>query len=87
MDARKQDDHDLLCLLKKNSEGEYIWLAPVLFARPDTMVADEFLKNPVLVKVSTHSVMFGDWCTDNSHTRSFRLWKEDTFWEDKGPEG
>ncbi|KIK43162.1 hypothetical protein CY34DRAFT_82254 [Suillus luteus UH-Slu-Lm8-n1] len=50
-DARKRDDHDLLCLLKKNGEGEYIRLAPVLFARPDAMVADEFLKNPVLVKI------------------------------------
>jgi hypothetical protein len=63
-DARKLDDHDLLCLLKKNGEGEYIRLAPILFARPDAMVADEFLKNPVLVKVS-NSVMFRDWCTDN----------------------
>jgi hypothetical protein len=52
-DARKQDHPDLLRLLKKNGEGEYIQLAPILFARPDAMVADEFLKNPVLVQVST----------------------------------
>jgi hypothetical protein len=44
MDARKRDNPDLPCLLKKNSEGEYIWLALILFARPDAMVADEFLK-------------------------------------------
>ncbi|KAG2141227.1 hypothetical protein DEU56DRAFT_911333 [Suillus clintonianus] len=50
-DTRKRDDHDLLHLLKKNGEGEYIRLAPILFARPDTMVAKEFLKNPVLVKI------------------------------------
>ncbi|KAG2354732.1 hypothetical protein BDR07DRAFT_1494149 [Suillus spraguei] len=56
-DARKQDNHDLLCLLKKNGEGEYIWLAPILFTRPDTMVADEFLKNPVLVQISTGSII------------------------------
>jgi hypothetical protein len=53
MDARKQDNPDLLHLLKKNGKGEYIRLAPILFARPDAMVADEFLKNPVLVQVST----------------------------------
>jgi hypothetical protein len=52
-DARKRDNPDLLHLLKKNGEGEYIWLAPILFAKPDAMVADEFLKNLVLVQVST----------------------------------
>jgi len=56
-DVRKRDNKDLLFLLKKNGEGEYIWLAPVLFARPDAMTADEFLKNPVLVKVSTNTVI------------------------------
>ncbi|KAG2144312.1 hypothetical protein DEU56DRAFT_910667 [Suillus clintonianus] len=50
-DTRKRDDHDLLHLLKKNGEGDYIRLAPILFARPDTMVAEEFLENPVLVKI------------------------------------
>ncbi|KAG2753586.1 hypothetical protein P692DRAFT_20722457 [Suillus brevipes Sb2] len=50
-DARKRDNPDLLRLLKKNGEGEYIRLAPILFARPDAMVADEFLKNPVLVQI------------------------------------
>ncbi|KAG1756382.1 uncharacterized protein EDB91DRAFT_1241455 [Suillus paluster] len=50
-DARKRDNHDLLRLLKKNGKGEYIRLTPILFARPDAMVADEFLKNPVLVKI------------------------------------
>ncbi|KAG0698426.1 hypothetical protein DFH29DRAFT_1002866 [Suillus ampliporus] len=50
-DAKKRDNHDPLCLLKKNGEGEYIQLAPILFARPDAMVADEFLKNPALVQI------------------------------------
>lgn len=52
-DTWKRDNPDLLRLLKKNDEGEYIRLAPILFARPDAMVADEFLKNLVLVQVST----------------------------------
>ncbi|KAG2140570.1 hypothetical protein DEU56DRAFT_911640 [Suillus clintonianus] len=50
-DVRKRDNKTLLCLLKKNGEGEYIRLAPVLFVRPDAMTADVFLKNPVLVKI------------------------------------
>ncbi|KAG2138226.1 hypothetical protein BD769DRAFT_1384751 [Suillus cothurnatus] len=50
-DAQNLDNPDLLCLLKKNGEGEYIWLAPILFAKPDAMVADKFLKNPVLVQI------------------------------------
>jgi hypothetical protein len=52
-DAQKQDNPGLLHLLKKNGKGEYIWLAPILFARPDAMVTDKFINNPVLVQVST----------------------------------
>lgn len=40
-------------LLKRNGEGDYIRLAPVLFANPHAMSADDFLKSLVLVKVST----------------------------------
>ncbi|KIK35639.1 hypothetical protein CY34DRAFT_109830 [Suillus luteus UH-Slu-Lm8-n1] len=44
-----------LCMLsraaQKNGEGEYIRLAPILFTRPDAMVADKFLKNLVLVQI------------------------------------
>ncbi|KAG2339942.1 hypothetical protein BDR05DRAFT_1002873 [Suillus weaverae] len=47
----KLDPTLFLSQTDKNGEGEYIRLAPVLFARPDAMVADEFLKNPVLVKI------------------------------------
>ncbi|KAG2738061.1 hypothetical protein P692DRAFT_20650338, partial [Suillus brevipes Sb2] len=50
-DVRKRDNEDLLALLKRNGNGEYIRLAPVLFTRPDVMSADEFLKSPVLVKI------------------------------------
>ncbi|KAG1743671.1 uncharacterized protein EDB91DRAFT_1081052 [Suillus paluster] len=56
--AALRDNPGLLRLLKKNGEGEYIWLAPILFARPDAMVADEFLKNPVLVQI-VHVEMYG----------------------------
>ncbi|KAG1728956.1 uncharacterized protein EDB91DRAFT_1253213 [Suillus paluster] len=44
-DARKQDNHDLL--------------SPILFARPDAMVADEFLKNPVLVQMYGKKILSG----------------------------
>ncbi|KAG2085833.1 uncharacterized protein F5147DRAFT_781866 [Suillus discolor] len=50
-DIRKRDNKDLLDLLKKKREGDYIRLAPVLFARPDAMTANEFLKSPVLIKI------------------------------------
>ncbi|KAG1841945.1 hypothetical protein F4604DRAFT_1985303 [Suillus subluteus] len=50
-DVRKRDNNGLLVLLKRNGKGEYIQLAPVLFARPDAMTADEFLKSSVLVKI------------------------------------
>ncbi|KAG2052461.1 hypothetical protein BDR06DRAFT_1009520 [Suillus hirtellus] len=50
-DVRKRDNEDLLALLKRDGNGEYIRLAPVLFTRPDVMSADEFLKSPVLVKI------------------------------------
>jgi hypothetical protein len=52
-------------LLKRNGEGDYIRLAPVLFAKPNAMSADDFLKSPVLVKVCTH---------DNVH-----CWKYDAY--------
>ncbi|KAG2088954.1 uncharacterized protein F5147DRAFT_841239 [Suillus discolor] len=49
--SKKQDNKDLLVLLKRNGEGDYIRLAPVLFAKPNAMSADDFLKSPVLVKI------------------------------------
>ncbi|KAG2056063.1 hypothetical protein BDR06DRAFT_970497 [Suillus hirtellus] len=48
--SNKQDNKDLLVLLKRNGEGDYIHLAPVLFVKPNAMSADDFLKSPVLVK-------------------------------------
>jgi hypothetical protein len=56
-DARKWDNKDLLVLLKENSKGEFIQLAPILFARPNTMTTDEFLKSPVLVNVNTNLII------------------------------
>ncbi|KAG2063880.1 hypothetical protein BDR04DRAFT_1122951 [Suillus decipiens] len=49
--SKKQNNKDLLVLLKRNGEGNYICLAPVLFAKPNTMAADDFLKSVVLVKI------------------------------------
>ncbi|KAG1811594.1 hypothetical protein EV424DRAFT_1542473 [Suillus variegatus] len=49
--SKKQDNKDLLMLLKRNGEGDYIRLAPVLFANPHAMSADDFLKSLVLVKI------------------------------------
>ncbi|KIK35234.1 hypothetical protein CY34DRAFT_17145 [Suillus luteus UH-Slu-Lm8-n1] len=40
-DVRKRDNQDLLALLKRNSNGEYIRLAPVLFTRPDLMYGND----------------------------------------------
>ncbi|KAG1847899.1 hypothetical protein F4604DRAFT_1935685 [Suillus subluteus] len=45
------DNKDLLMLLKRNGEGNYICLAPVLFTKPNAMSADDFLKSQVLVKI------------------------------------
>jgi len=50
--TKKKENEQLLALLKKDGQGEYTRLAPVLFADPHTMVPDEFLKSPILVKVS-----------------------------------
>ncbi|KAG1729318.1 uncharacterized protein EDB91DRAFT_1253063 [Suillus paluster] len=49
--SKKQDNKDLLVLLKRNGEGDYIRLAPVLFEKPNAMAADDFLKSLVLVKI------------------------------------
>ncbi|KAG1734247.1 uncharacterized protein EDB91DRAFT_1251033 [Suillus paluster] len=49
--SKKQNNNDLLVLLKRNGEGDYICLAPVLFAKPNTMAADDFLKSVVLIKI------------------------------------
>ncbi|KAG2104298.1 hypothetical protein BD769DRAFT_1676277 [Suillus cothurnatus] len=56
--SKKQDNKDLLALSKRNGEGDYIRLAPVLFAKPNAMAADDFLKSPVLVKI-VRVEMFG----------------------------
>ncbi|KAG2080499.1 hypothetical protein BD769DRAFT_1684959 [Suillus cothurnatus] len=56
--SKKQDNKDLLALSKRNGEGDYIQLAPVLFAKPNAMTADDFLKSPVLVKI-VRVEMFG----------------------------
>ncbi|KAG2359942.1 hypothetical protein BDR07DRAFT_1487593 [Suillus spraguei] len=49
--SKKQNNKDLLVLLKRNGEGDYICLAPVLFAKPNAMAADDFLKSVVLIKI------------------------------------
>ncbi|KAG1861809.1 hypothetical protein DFJ58DRAFT_725653 [Suillus subalutaceus] len=49
--SKKEHNKDLLGLLKKNGEGNFIRLAPVLFAKPNAMAADEFLKSMVLIKI------------------------------------
>ncbi|KAG2074341.1 hypothetical protein BDR04DRAFT_1115838 [Suillus decipiens] len=55
--SKKQDNKDLLVLLKRNGEGNYIHLAPVLFVKPNAMSADDFLKSPVLVKSVTEGMI------------------------------
>ncbi|KAG2134934.1 hypothetical protein BD769DRAFT_1664857 [Suillus cothurnatus] len=57
-DCAGQDNKDLLALSKRNGEGDYIQLAPVLFAKPNAMAADNFLKSPVLIKI-VHVKIFG----------------------------
>ncbi|KAG1859231.1 hypothetical protein F4604DRAFT_1930772 [Suillus subluteus] len=49
--SKKKENEQLLALLKKNGEGEYTRLAPVLFKDPGAIVPDDFLKSPVLVKI------------------------------------
>ncbi|KAG2030067.1 hypothetical protein BDR03DRAFT_1017568 [Suillus americanus] len=49
--SKKEHNKDLLDLLKKNGKGNFILLAPVLFAKPNAMAADEFLKSMVLIKI------------------------------------
>jgi hypothetical protein len=52
--GRKADaakDKDVLALLKKDGEGEYTQLAPILFADPCMMVAEDLFKHPILVNV------------------------------------
>ncbi|KAG1850748.1 hypothetical protein C8R48DRAFT_778095 [Suillus tomentosus] len=49
--SKKQNVKDLLVLLKRNGEGDYIRLVPVLFTKPNAMAADDFLKSIVLVKI------------------------------------
>ena len=48
--ARKRDDPEMKRLSMK--EGTYHRLAPILFADPNQMTPDGFLKSPVLVNVS-----------------------------------
>ena len=49
--ASKATEASLLSLLKCNGVGDYIRLAPTLFENPDSMDADGFMKNPILIKV------------------------------------
>ncbi|KAI9459619.1 hypothetical protein HD554DRAFT_2041845 [Boletus coccyginus] len=49
--ASKATEAGLLSLLKHNGIGDYIYLAPVLFENLDSMDADGFMKNPILVKI------------------------------------
>jgi hypothetical protein len=57
--AEKQENELLLALLKKHGEDEYTHLAPILFTNPSAMVPDDFLKMPIMVKVSnTFSAAF-----------------------------
>ncbi|KAG2123849.1 hypothetical protein DEU56DRAFT_759879 [Suillus clintonianus] len=49
--SKKKENKQLLALLKKNGEGEYTCLAPILFKDPGEIVPDDFPKSPVLVKI------------------------------------
>jgi hypothetical protein len=50
--SKKKENEQLLALIKKNGEGEYTRLAPILFKDPSVIMPDDFLMSPVLVKVS-----------------------------------
>ncbi|KAF8557151.1 hypothetical protein OG21DRAFT_1520707 [Imleria badia] len=54
--ASKGTDPSFLLLIKQNGIGDYVCLAPILFANLDSMDADGFLKNPILIKVITLTV-------------------------------
>ncbi|KAG1718972.1 hypothetical protein EDB19DRAFT_1919566 [Suillus lakei] len=49
--AEKKENEQLLALLKKHGEDEYMRLAPVLFTNPSAIVPDDFLKTPIMVKI------------------------------------
>lgn len=60
--SKKKEDEQLLALIKKNGEGEYICLAPILFKDPEAIVPDDFLKFPILTKVSLdHYCLISIW--------------------------
>ncbi|KAG2746322.1 hypothetical protein P692DRAFT_20680566, partial [Suillus brevipes Sb2] len=49
--SKKKENEQLLALIKKNGEGEYTRLAPILFKDPSVIMPDDFLMSPVLVKI------------------------------------
>ncbi|KAG1839433.1 hypothetical protein F4604DRAFT_1691245 [Suillus subluteus] len=49
--SKKKENEQLLALIKKNGEGEYTRLAPILFKDPGAIIPDDFLKSPVLAKI------------------------------------
>ncbi|KAG2131062.1 hypothetical protein DEU56DRAFT_914603 [Suillus clintonianus] len=69
--SKKQDNTDLLMLLKRNGEGDYICLAPVLFTNPHAMSANNFLKSSVLVKI-IHVEVYGN-AILSGKTRGLRM--------------
>lgn len=63
--TRKKDDMAYLHLLKKDGIGNYTPLAPVLFMNIDQLSAVDFLKSPLLIKVTNSSVSrFKKYTTD-----------------------
>ncbi|KAG1901039.1 uncharacterized protein F5891DRAFT_1188161 [Suillus fuscotomentosus] len=49
--SKKKENMQLLTLIKKNGEGEYTHLAPILFKDPSAIIPDDFLMSPILVKI------------------------------------
>ncbi|KIJ15703.1 hypothetical protein PAXINDRAFT_11299 [Paxillus involutus ATCC 200175] len=56
--AEEAKDRDILALLKKGGEGEYTQLAPILFADPLAMVAEDLFKHQILVNIA-RIIMYG----------------------------
>ncbi|KAG2353808.1 hypothetical protein BDR07DRAFT_1495605 [Suillus spraguei] len=69
--AKKKENEQLLALLKKDVvEIKYTRLAPILFMDPSALVPDDFLKTPVMVKVSN---TFSCWSPFSDKLRTIRV--------------
>ncbi|KAG2057488.1 hypothetical protein BDR06DRAFT_1005117 [Suillus hirtellus] len=56
--SKKKENTQLLILIKKNGEGEYTRLVPILFKDPSAIIPNDFLMLPILIKI-IHVKMFG----------------------------